>query len=87
MCPLGTYAVVDLSEGGMRCEIERAAFPEEGAELTGEIRVRRGETVHVKATVLRVGGQFFAATLEPGPPFRVMLEEQRWLLRRRTEGE
>lgn len=79
----GAYAVVDLSEGGMRCEVKALQpLPELGAVLEGVIRLKRGESMPVRGTVVRIGVAFMALAFDAGVPFRIMLEEQRWLIQR-----
>ncbi|HTS89714.1 MAG TPA: PilZ domain-containing protein [Gemmatimonadales bacterium] len=77
-----TFEVVDISERGIRFRLGEAARPEPGFEVQGEVRFRRGETITLRGTVLRVADGEVAARLEEGIPLRVIMEEQRFLLDR-----
>jgi hypothetical protein len=77
-----SFDVVDISERGVRFRLGTAAAPERGFEVQGVIRFRRGETVTVRGSVLRVVQGEVAVHLEEGIPLRVVMDEQRFLLDR-----
>lgn len=76
------YQVVDLSETGMRLRLDRPDGPEVGGEIRGTIRFRRGEEVVVAGVVVRVADDHAAVRLDIPLPFRVVLDEQRYLRER-----
>lgn len=77
-----TYDVLDLSEGGIRVLVpEGEPAPGLDAELSGVLRFRRDdEIVVMRGRVLRVEDRHVAIRLEVGLGFRVVLDEQRYLL-------
>ncbi len=77
-----TFDVVDISERGLRFRLGEADAPEPGNEVQGVVRFRRGETITVRGSVLRLDGKEVAVRLEEGVPLRVIMEEQRFLLDR-----
>jgi hypothetical protein len=77
-----SFDVVDISERGIRFRLGSAQAPEPGFELQGVLRFRRGETIAIHGSVLRVDNGEVAARLEEGIPLRVVMEEQRFLLDR-----
>lgn len=77
-----TFDVVDISERGLRFRLGSAVEPAPGNEVQGTVRFRRGETITVRGTVLRVIDHEVAMRLEEGVPLRVIMEEQRFLLDR-----
>ena len=77
-----TFDVIDISERGLRFRLGEAEAPEAGNEVQGVVRFRRGETITVRGSVLRVDGREVAVRLEEGVPLRVIMEEQRFLLDR-----
>jgi len=77
-----SFDVVDISERGIRFRLGSAQAPQPGFELEGVLRFRRGETITVRGSVLRVDQGEVAARLEEGIPLRVVMEEQRFLLDR-----
>ena len=76
------FDVVDLSERGIRFRLGDVPAPEPGVEVQGTLRFRRGETLTIRGTVLRVVDKEVSARLEEGIPLRVIMEEQRFLLHR-----
>lgn len=79
-----TFEVIDVCEHGIRFSLGDAAAPDAGYEVEGTLRFRRGETIPVRGTVLRVIEGEVAARLEAaGVPLRAIMEEQRFLLDRR----
>jgi hypothetical protein len=76
------FDVVDISERGIRFRLGDAHQPEAGLELQGEVRFKRGETISVRGTVLRVHNGEVAAHLDDGIPLRIVMDEQRFLLDR-----
>ncbi len=78
-----TFDVVDVCEHGIRFALGDASSPEAGFEIEGTLRFRRGETLPLRGTVLRVMDGEVAASLEMGIPLRAIMEEQRFLLDRR----
>lgn len=76
------FEVVDISERGIRFRLGDAQQPEAGLELQGEVRFKRGETITVRGTVLRVHNGEVAAHLDDSIPSRVVRDEQRFLLDR-----
>ena len=77
-----TFDVVDISERGIRFRLGDAVQPEPGYRGAGTVRFRRGETIAMRGTVLRVNNGEVAVRLEEGVPLRVIMEEQRFLLDR-----
>ncbi len=77
-----TFDVVDVSERGIRFRLGEATPPTPGFEIEGTVRFKRGETVDVRGTVLRLDDGEVCARLEQGVPLRVIMEEQRFLLQR-----
>lgn len=77
-----SFDVVDISERGIRFRLGQADQPEPGFELQGVIRFKRGETITICGTVLRVIDGDVASRLDEGFPLRVIMEEQRFLLDR-----
>lgn len=77
-----TYEVLDLSEGGLRVQLPAdAPAPAPDTELGGVLRFRRDdEIVVVRGRVLRTDERHVAIRLEIGLGFRVVLDEQRYLL-------
>lgn len=77
-----SFDVVDISERGIRFRLGTAQKPEPGFEVQGVLRFKRGETITIRGTVLRVDQGEVAARLEEGIPLRVIMDEQRFLLDR-----
>ena len=77
-----TFEVIDVSEHGLRFRLGEATPPAPGFEIEGTLRFKRGETVDVRGTVLRLDGGEVSARLDQGVPLRVIMEEQRFLLQR-----
>ncbi len=77
-----TFDVVDVCERGIRFALGSADPPDPGFEVQGTIRFRRGETVAVRGTALRVAEQEVAVRLDDRVPLRVIMDEQRFLLDR-----
>lgn len=77
-----TFEVVDISERGIRFRLGLAQKPEPGFELQGVVRFKRGETITIRGTVLRVIEDEVSCRLDEGFPLRVIMEEQRYLLDR-----
>ena len=78
--------VVDCSERGVRYLAPSHAVPEVGATIQGRLRFPRGAVVDVEGVVIRVATREVALRLvEPGVPFRVILQEQIYLRRMRAE--
>lgn len=75
-----SWDVLDVSEGGLRLRVPDGVALELGTELAGEVRFRRGERVPVRGTVIRCVAGHAAVRLDVTIPFRVILEEQRFLL-------
>lgn len=78
----GRFAVVNVSEGGMlfRVGAERA-LPVIGDEVEGTVAFRDGEEVAVRGQVVRLEKDEVALRLAAGFPFRIILEQQKLLLR------
>ncbi len=77
-----TFDVVDVCERGLRFQLATAEPPDPGFEVAGTLRFRRGETVPVRGTVLRVVEGEVAVRLDDRVPLRVIMDEQRFLLDR-----
>jgi PilZ domain len=77
-----SFDVVDICERGLRFRLGTADAPQPGFEVQGVIRFKRGETVNVRGTVLRVVQGEVSAKLDEGIPLRVVMDEQRYLLDR-----
>jgi PilZ domain len=78
-----TFEVVDLCERGIRFRLGDAMPPDVGYDMAGTVRFRRGETVEIRGTILRLNDGEIAARLDAGIPLRAIMEEQRFLLDRR----
>jgi hypothetical protein len=78
-----SFDVVDISERGIRFRLGKAEYPQPGLEVQGAVVFKRGESITIRGTVLRVSEGEVAARLEEGVPLRVIMEEQRFLLDRR----
>jgi hypothetical protein len=76
------HEVLDLSEQGIRWRVSDAVRPVPGDTISGVIRFRRGDTVSVRGVVLRVNGDEASAHLAEGVPYKVILDEQRFLRER-----
>ena len=76
------FDVVDISERGIRFRLGQTTAPEPGFEVQGDVRFKRGDSITIRGTVLRVHDGEVAARLEEGIPLRVIMEEQRFLLAR-----
>lgn len=80
--------VIDCSERGLRFRLPPPSAPPVGAELSGRLRLRRGQEVAVQGVVVRVEeGEVALRLLEPGVSFYLILKEQIHLRRRRRERE
>ncbi len=78
-----SFEVVDVSEGGLKFLVGEADPPPVGEMLSGALTLVRGDTVVVTGRVLRVAEGLVVLQLETYLPFRLILEEQRYL---RQEG-
>jgi hypothetical protein len=78
-----TFDVVDVCERGIRFQLGEAVPPDVGYEIQGTVRFRRGETVDIRGTIVRIHDSEIAARLDSGIPLRAIMEEQRFLLDRR----
>lgn len=83
----GSYPVLDLSEGGLRYTLPEprgsaptVARPDPGTEVVGHVAFCHGASIPVRGRVVRVEGVQVALQLEAGVPYKVILEEQRYLL-------
>jgi hypothetical protein len=74
-----SFEVIDLSEGGVRFRTEDTPSFAMADEVSGRVRFRRTEAVHVKGAVVRLGGREVALKLDVAIPLRVIIEEQRYL--------
>ncbi len=73
-----SYAVVDISERGLRYKATDS-FPEAGREIAGIIYFKRGDFVEVRGTVLRAVDGQVSCQLTTGVPFKIIIDEQRYL--------
>jgi hypothetical protein len=73
------YPVADLSEGGMRIRLDGGPEPKVGDTLQGTLKFAQGDTIEVRGRVLRVDDGNIAVRLDAGVPFKVILDEQRYL--------
>lgn len=75
------YAVIDACESGIRYQLGTIR-PSVGSRVAGTVLFRRGARVKVEGTVVRVVDGYAAVHLDPpGIPLKIMLDEQRFLLR------
>ena len=75
------YDVIDICETGVRYHVLNGR-PTIGDSLHGTVRFRRGEEVPVTGEIVRVQDGYAAVRLDPpGVPLRIILEEQKFLLR------
>jgi hypothetical protein len=79
-----TFAVLDLSERGIRWEVPRGPLPPVGTRFAGRLVLRTAGELDVEGEVVRHDPPDVGATLTRGVPFAVMLDEQRSLTRRLT---
>ena len=80
-CCAGTnYAVLDVSEEGIRFELSPMHDLVAGERLVGSIDFCGRTNVKVKGTVLRIGNGFVVLSLERHLPLPVIMSEQRYLL-------
>jgi hypothetical protein len=77
-----SFEVLDLSVGGIRFRLGDAVPPEPGNAFEGEIQFRRGGSIRLRGTVVRVNRGEASARLSVEIPLRVVLDEQRSLLLR-----
>jgi PilZ domain-containing protein len=73
-----SYAVIDISERGLRYRVGDSE-PEAGTEFTGLVHFKQGDMVDVRGTVLRVVDGQVSCALSVGVPFKVIIDEQRYL--------
>jgi hypothetical protein len=76
------HEVLDLSEGGIRLRPSGPLEVDDEGRVAGTLRLRRGESVEVEARMLRRDGTDVVLRVTSGITFRVIMEEQRWLLER-----
>jgi len=75
------YEVIDICESGVRYRVEDTR-PKPGDSLHAKVRFRRGEEIAVSGEIIRVQDGYAAVRLDPpGVPLRIILEEQKFLLR------
>mgnify|MGYP000619161829 CR=1 FL=1 len=77
-----TYAVTEISEGGMRLGLHGEPGLLGNEELGGEVLFHDGEVVTIRGQVLRTEGLELVLQLHEGISFRRMLTEQQWLQHR-----
>jgi hypothetical protein len=77
-----TYDVVDLSEGGIKFSVGKHPLLPVNKEFSATVRFQRGEVIDITGRVLRTADRHVAARLSSGIPFKVILEEQRYLRER-----
>jgi hypothetical protein len=73
------HSVLDPSEQGMRLRLAEGHEKQLGDEINGLLRFRRGEELRIMGKVIRVREGEVALQLSVGVPFRLVLEEQRYL--------
>jgi len=73
------YPVIDLSEGGLRYHLGEAPEPDLNSTVKGVIKFKRGEAAGVRGRVIRVQDSHVALALEVSLPFKIILDEQRYL--------
>jgi len=78
----GVHEVLDLSEGGIRLRPAGPLETDDEGRIVGTLRLRRGESVEVEGRMLRRDGADLIVRVTRGITFRVIMEEQRWLLER-----
>jgi hypothetical protein len=75
------YDVIDVCESGVRYLL-RGGRPKAGDSIHATVRFRRGDVVAVTGEIVRVQDGYAAVRLDPpGIPLRIILEEQKFLLR------
>lgn len=75
------YPVIDACETGIRYQLGTLR-PEVGSAVAGTVRFRRGARVQIEGVVVRVVNGYAAVRLNPpGIPFKIIFDEQRYLLR------
>ena len=73
-----SHAVMDISEQGLRYQAGDSS-PDVGREVAGIVRFSRGECVEVRGTVLRVVDGQVSCRLTTGVPFKIVIDEQRYV--------
>jgi hypothetical protein len=74
------HRVIDVGEGGIRYVAAGALEPAPGAEVQGVVRFHRGEIASIRGEVLRVVNGEVSVRLDSGVPYKIVLDEQRYLL-------
>ena len=74
-----TYPVLDISEGGLRYDFGEEAPPALKTEVHGMLRFKQGNAEGVRGKVVRVVDTQAAIELSVSLPFKVILDEQRFL--------
>jgi hypothetical protein len=77
-----TFAVTELSEGGMRIIAGPAGRIAPEWNVRGELRLATGDTVPVEGSVLRIDDAHVVVKLDRGPSYKDMLAEQRYVAQR-----
>ncbi len=77
-----TFAVTELSEGGMRLIVGPAGRIAPTWDVRGELRLATGSTVAVEGSVLRIDESHVIVKLDRGPSYKDMLAEQRYVAQR-----
>ena len=81
-----TFPVVDISEGGMRLQVQQAEMQSwpVGEAVCGHVRFSDGESFQVAGEIVRhsdISGVFHCAvSLSKGIPYARMLAEQRFMM-------
>lgn len=73
------FQVVDISEMGLRYDLGGQPRPRVGTEVRGTMHCKRGDEALIRGEVVRVQERHVAVKLDIPIPFRLILDEQRYL--------
>jgi hypothetical protein len=77
-----SFAVTELSEGGMRIITGPAGRIAPDWDVRGELVLATGDTVPVDGYVLRIDDSYVVVKLMHGPSYKDMFAEQRYVAQR-----
>lgn len=73
------YDVIDVSERGLRFQLNHQRAPQLGDRIVGLLHFRRGESTRIEGSVIRLVPAVVAIALNPPLAFSEMMMEQRYL--------
>ncbi len=80
-CSLGKFFVFDISEQGLKFEMQGENLFINGTDFKGNVTFHDGEKYNIKGTVLRTEGSFVILELDEGIPLKKIMAEQRFLIK------